>query len=130
MIDDVLHADIDRWLAKSSVEQDNNTTVLRSPCAAARMRYIGGAVHIANITVKPKYRRQGVFTGFLAHCEETGRAIVVENVENEHLQKFMSGRPGYIKRDTKVGGRVVEAHVLRRLRRYRGPAAPSSGHAC
>jgi hypothetical protein len=101
MIDNVLHDKFDRWLARS---RTNHTKVIRGRYAGARVRYIDGTVVIAVIAVKLKYRRQGVWTAFLEHCEQTGRPLLVEFVEEPILQQFMEERPGYTKEDYITGG--------------------------
>jgi hypothetical protein len=103
LVDHQLHSRFDQWLAKSEASGRTNVRVLRGSYAAARMRYWDGRIHIAVIWVKRKHRRQGVFTAFLVHCEATGRVVVLEWVENEHLQRFMERRPGYDKED-RTGG--------------------------
>ena len=85
---------------ESAASGKTNIRVLKGQYAKARMRYVDGAVHIAVVTVKRNRQRQGVWTGFLEHCEETGRAVVVESVEDDYLQRFMQRRPGYVKEDT------------------------------
>ena len=103
MRDHDLHGRFDQWFAKSATERKNHTEVLQGQYARVRLRYIDGWVHIANIAVRLKHRRQGVFTSFLEHCEETGSSIVVEFVENEHLQQFMERRQGYAREDRTAG---------------------------
>ena len=103
MRDHDLHSRFDQWLKTSAAAGRNTIRVLKGSYAKARLRYVDGAIHIAVVTVKRKHQRQGVWTSFLEHCEQTGRGIVVECVEDDFLQRFMERRPGYAKEDTTDG---------------------------
>jgi GNAT superfamily N-acetyltransferase len=103
LVDHQLHSRFDQWLAKSEARGRTNVRVLVGAYAKTRMRYWDGRIHIAVVAVKRKHQRQGVFTAFLEHREATGRVVVVEWVENDHLQRFMERRPGYDKEDDTGG---------------------------
>ncbi len=113
MYDHVLHSWFDQWLETSAASGKNNIRVLSGQYAKARMRYVDGVAHIAVVTVKRNRQRQGVWTSFLEHCEETGRTVVVESVEDDFLQQFMQRRPGYAKEDTGGFGPSYRRAALR-----------------
>lgn len=56
-------------------------------------------VTLANISVKPEYQRKGFFKQLLDRLEELsheyGRYLVIENVLNWHLDKYIAQRGGY-----------------------------------
>jgi hypothetical protein len=113
MHDHDLHSRFDQWLQTSAASGKTNIRVLKGQYAKARMHFVDGVVHIAVVTVKRRHQRQGVFTAFLEHVEQTGRTVVVESVEDDYLQGFMQRRPGYTREDTGGFGPSYRRAALR-----------------